>query len=133
MTAPTVKFFDNLSRRGHEPLLEKVSATVRFDIIDGERTEHRLATIDHGDIRVSAEKAPADCEIGGDRHVFDAIFDGRISAMAALLRGELTVDGDPELLVLAGRLFPGPPAGSSGREAAGSSGRGASAGGRRSS
>jgi hypothetical protein len=28
--------------------------------------------------------------------------------MAALLRGELVVEGDPELLMLIQRLFPGP-------------------------
>jgi hypothetical protein len=117
MTASTVDFFDDLGRRGHEPLLERVSATVRFDITDGGQTDHRLVRIDHGDIRVSAENEPADCVIGGDRALFDAIVGGRMTAMVALLRGQLAVDGDPELLVLTQRLFPGPPAGSSGRSA----------------
>ena len=117
MTASTVDFFDDLGRRGHEPLLERVSATVRFDITDGGGTGHRLVRIDHGDIRVSAENGPADCVIGGDRAVFDAIVGGRMTAMVALLRGRLAIEGDPELLVLTQRLFPGPPAGSSGRGA----------------
>lgn len=107
MTSSTLEFFDDLDRRKHEPLLERVSATVRFDITDGERTEHYLVRIDHGDIRVSAENVPADCVIGGDRPVFDAIIDGHMSPMAALLRGVLAVDGDPELLVLTQRLFRG--------------------------
>ena len=34
---PTVRFFDQLSRRGHEPLLRKLSGSVRFDIVDGKR------------------------------------------------------------------------------------------------
>ena len=59
----------------------------------------------------------ADCVIGGDRALFDAIVGGRMTAMVALLRGQLAVDGDPELLVLTQRLFPGPPAGSSGHSA----------------
>jgi hypothetical protein len=117
MTASTVEFFDDLGRRGHQPLLERVSATVRFDVIDGGRTEHRLIVIDHGDVRVSAGDEPADCVLSGDRAVFDAIVSGRASGMAALLRGALAVDGDPELLVLAQRLFPG--SRSSGRDAAG--------------
>jgi|SRR5215211_4731440 len=107
MTSSTHEFFDDLDRRKHEPLLERVSATVRFDITDGERTEHYLVRIDHGDIRVSAENVPADCVMGGDRPVFDAIVDGRMSPMAALLRGLLAIDGDPELLVLAQRLVRG--------------------------
>ena len=115
MTVSTVEFLDDLGRGGHQPLLERVRATVRLDVIDGGRTEHRLITIDHGDVRVSAGDEPADCVMSGDRAVFDAILSGRTSGMAALLRGALAVDGDPELLVLAQRLFSGSRA--SGRDA----------------
>src|SRR3954454_3950903 len=66
MTTGTAQYFDDLGRRGVEPLLKRVSATVRFDIADGERPEHRLVRIDHGDLRVSAEDEPADCVIGAD-------------------------------------------------------------------
>jgi putative sterol carrier protein len=107
MPASIVEFFDDLGRRGHEPLLARVSATVRFDITDGARTEHRLLTVDHGEVRVSDETQMADCVMGGDRGVFDAMLAGRTTAMAALLRGELAVGGDPELLVLIQRVFPG--------------------------
>jgi putative sterol carrier protein len=117
MTTSTAEFFDNLSRRGHEPLLKRVAATVRFDITDGERSEHRLVRIDHGDIRVSTDDEPADCVLGGDRAVFDAIVGSRMTPMVALLLGVLAVDGDPELLVLTQRVFPGPAAASSGRDA----------------
>jgi hypothetical protein len=101
----TAAFLEGLGRRGHEPLLERVQATVRFDVVDSVRTEQRLVSIDHGDIRVSAGEGPADCVLVGDGAVFDAVIDGRTSAMAALLRGALEVDGDPQLLVLAQRLF----------------------------
>jgi hypothetical protein len=119
------EFFDDLSHRGHEPLLERVAATVRFDIIDGDRTEHRLVRIDRGDIRMSASEGQADGVLGADRAAFDAIVGGRMTVMVALLLGVLAIDGDPELLVLTQRLFPGP--------ASASSGRGAVAGGRRTS
>jgi hypothetical protein len=112
----TVEFFDYLGRRGHEPLLERVTATVRFDI-GGERSEHRLVRIDHGDLRVSEGSGPADCAVGADRAVFDAVVSSRLSVMAALLRGALAAEGDPELLVLSQRLIPGPPARSAGDEA----------------
>ena len=36
MADATAEFFDDLSKRGHEPLLGKMRATVRFDIVDGE-------------------------------------------------------------------------------------------------
>jgi hypothetical protein len=117
MTTSSLEFFDDMGRRGHEPLLERVRATVRFDITEGRRTEHRLVRIDHGDIRVSAEDGPADAVMSGDHEVFDALVNGRITMMAALLRGQLRVDGDAELLVLTQRLFPGPPDTSSGRTA----------------
>jgi putative sterol carrier protein len=108
MATSTAEFFDHLSRRGHEPLLNRVRATVRFDINGGDRTEHRLVRIDRGDIRMLAAEEPADCVLGGDRAVFDAIVRGRMTVMVALLLGVLTIDGDPELLVLTQRLFPGP-------------------------
>jgi putative sterol carrier protein len=117
MTASTADFFDNLTRRGHEPLLERVSATVRFDITDNERIEHRLVRIDHGDILVAADDEPADCAIGADHEVFDAILVGRMSLMTALLRGVLAVEGDLELLVLTQRLLPRPAAASPSRDA----------------
>ena len=41
MTDATTEFFDDLGRRGHEPLLERVSGTLRFDLVRGERTDHR--------------------------------------------------------------------------------------------
>jgi hypothetical protein len=34
---------------------------------------------------------------------------GRVNAFAAVLRGTVTVEGDPTLLVLLQRLLPGPP------------------------
>jgi len=117
-------FFDSLSRRGHDKRLEKVSGTVRFDISDGERTDSRLARIDHGDITVSAGDAPADCVVTVERAVFDAIVEGRANAMTALLRGSLAVDGDPELFVLTQRLFAEPADPAAATSAAG--GRGSS-------
>jgi putative sterol carrier protein len=107
MTSSTMAdFFADLGRRGHEPLLRRLTATVRFDIVDGDRTEHRLITIDHGDIRVDESHQPADCVITADRAVCDDVVSGRTSALAALLRGAVSVQGDPELMVLMQRLFP---------------------------
>ena len=108
MTDLTVMFFQRLSRRGHEPLLTDATATVRVDITQGNRTDGWLVRIDRGDVRVSNGDAESDCVIGADRALFNGIVSGEANIMAALLRGELTVEGDPELLVLFQRLFPGP-------------------------
>ena len=101
----TAEFFEQLGRRGHEPLLGRVSASVRFDISDETGTEHRLVRIDHGELTVTTDDLPADCILEADRAEFDDIVAGRTSALASLLRGTLAIEGDPELLVLAQRLF----------------------------
>ena len=42
MADVTADFFDDLSKRGQEPLLGKMRATVRFDIADKGKTERWL-------------------------------------------------------------------------------------------
>jgi putative sterol carrier protein len=105
---PTAEFFDDLARRGHEPLLGKASGSARFDLRDGKRTERRLLTIDEGNVGVSRRNAAADCVLRADRALFDRIVAGELNFMAAVLRGEVAVGGDPKLLVLLQRLFPRP-------------------------
>jgi putative sterol carrier protein len=102
------EFFDELGRRGHEPLLEQATGTVRFDLVDGSRTERWLVTLEKGDVSVSRKNVGADCVVRGDRRLFEAIARGDANGVTAYLRGELTVEGDPELLVLIQRVFPGP-------------------------
>ena len=106
---PTGEFFDELGRRGHEPLVRKATGTARFDVVDGERTRRWLVTIDKGDISVSRRNAGADCVLRAERASFDRAVTGELNFMAAVLRGEVEVRGDPRLLVLLRRLFPGPP------------------------
>jgi putative sterol carrier protein len=109
MARPTEEFFDKLSRRGHEPLVDKITGTLRFDITDGGQTDHWLVEIDNGDIQVFHRNGQADCVIRGDRALQDDIASGRVNPMAAMLRGALWVDGDRELWILARRFLPGPP------------------------
>ena len=109
MKSSTVAFFEELGRRGHEPLLERVRATVRFDIGDGASVDHRLLRIDRGDIGVTSDDVPADCTVIVDSALLDEIIEGRTGAMSAFLRGALIIEGDPEVLVLVQRLFRGHP------------------------
>ncbi|MGC9668895.1 SCP2 sterol-binding domain-containing protein [Planosporangium sp. 12N6] len=110
MASPTEEFFDELGRRGHEPLLERVTATVRFTITDGVRAGHWLVAIEEGDIRVTRGSGSGRgcCGICADRSLFDGIVTGRVNAIAAMLRGALWVDGDRETWILVQRLLPGP-------------------------
>ena len=125
MTNPTDEFFEDVARRGHEPMLKRLSAAVRWDITNGDQVDSRVVRIDHGDLSVTVGQEPADCVITLERAVCDDVVTGRTSVLAALVRGAAAVEGDPELVVLAQRLFS--------REAASSAGRSAAAGGRRSS
>lgn len=108
MTDASADFFRQLAGRGHEPLLEKVNGTIRFDLVDGTRTDCWLVTLDEGDVAVSRENVAADLVVHADRALFDAITRGEVNGMAAHLRGEVTFDGDTELMALFQRVLPGP-------------------------
>jgi predicted lipid carrier protein YhbT len=108
MTDSTAEFFQELGRRGHEPLLEKATGIVRFDLVGDRRTERWLVRLDRGGVSVSRKNIAADCVVRAERTLFDAMVSGEANGMAAYLRGELTLEGDPELLVLFQRVLPGP-------------------------
>jgi putative sterol carrier protein len=111
MTSPTTEFFDALSKRGHEPMLDKAKGTVRFDLTNRKRTERWLVSIDKGDITVSHKNAAADTIVRAPRAVFDGIATGEVNALAAILRGAISVEGESSMAVLFQRLFPPPPKG----------------------
>jgi len=107
-TDAVTKHFELIGTRGHEPLLEKITATLRFDVLNGKRTEHWFLSIKKGDIAVSRRNVRADVVIRGQRPLLEQMFSGHANAVAAMLRGELSVEGRPELLVQFQRLLPRP-------------------------
>jgi putative sterol carrier protein len=109
VTEPIEGFFDDLALRGHEPLLRRAKGSLRIDLEDGADTERWLVTIDEGDVSVSHRNAKADCVIRTSKEVFARMVSGRMNAMSAILRGVLGIEGDPGILVLFQRIFPGPP------------------------
>lgn len=108
MSDPTREFFYELDKRGHEPMLRKATGRLRFDLTDGSGTAHWLVTVKKGDVSVSRGNDNADCVVTTDRPLFEAIVRGEKNAMAAILRGEIEIEGDRELLVLFQRVFAGP-------------------------
>ena len=108
MANATAEFFEGLASRGHEPLLEKVRGTIRVDLDVGKRKERWLVAVNKGDVRVSHGNGKADTTLRTSKKMFDRIASGEANAMAAMLRGAVTIDGNFELLVLFQRLFPGP-------------------------
>jgi len=109
MTDATADFFEDLGRRGHEPLLEKTTGTFGFELENGSKSDHWLVEVDKGDVAVSHKRGKADCTLRARKRVFDSLARGESNAMAAVLRGTVLVEGDPRLLVRFQRLFPSPP------------------------
>lgn len=110
MADATAGFFDELARRGHEPLLGDAVGSVRFELVSDSQVDIWRVVLDQGDVSVSREGGAADCVVRADRQLFGGIATGEVNAMAALLRGALTFGGEPELLVRLQRVFPSPPA-----------------------
>ncbi|MBM0274883.1 SCP2 sterol-binding domain-containing protein [Micromonospora tarensis] len=111
MTA-TSAFFDRLTVAGEDPRFSNVCGSVRFDIRDGDQVEQWLLEIDHGRMRVSRSDGPATTVIRASAQVAEAMARGEVNGLAAITRGEILVDGDLNLALRIGRLFPrapGPP------------------------
>lgn len=109
MADATAEFFERLSERDHEPLLDKTSGSVLFELTNGKQTDRWLVSIDKGDINVSRKGGRADATVRTRKDVFDGVASGEINAMAAVLRGAIVVEGNAALMTRIQRLLPGPP------------------------
>jgi putative sterol carrier protein len=106
MTDPTTTFFERLQGRSHEPGLAKLKASVRFDLKDGKRTHRWYVAIDRGDIAVSNKNAAADCVVRADSSVFEGVARCEVNPVAAVLRGAIQIEGDPDVFMMFRRLTP---------------------------
>lgn len=84
-------YFDQLSKRGHVPLLEHVSGTLEFDI---EGTDPRWITVNRGDLVVTRSPIEADCVISCDAETFTRILAGQQNPVAAGIRGAVKISGN---------------------------------------
>ena len=99
MTRATGEFLERLSAVEHEPLLAGLTTSVTLEVIDGERIKRWSIHIEDGRVTASARAArDSTCLVRAERACCDGIAGGEVNAMAALLRGALTFEGDPELL-----------------------------------
>ena len=105
MAVPTSTFFDELREQGRLPMLARASGTIGFEILENGDVQRWVVAIHGGNVQVSRQAAATDCVVRVEADLFDEIVSGRRSPVAAFLRGALALDGDPELLVLAQRLF----------------------------
>jgi putative sterol carrier protein len=106
---PLACFFDALADRGHEGVLAGESATLRFDVAEGETSQRWYVTVTNGDVSVSHKRSRADAVVRADSVSLTAVVSGRSNAMAAMLRGLLVVEGDWAPLAMFQRILPGPP------------------------
>jgi putative sterol carrier protein len=108
MATATSEFFDQLAERGHEPGFARSTGTLRFDLTRAGRTEHWRVELRRGAVKVARSADPADCVVRADAALFDDLATGRANGMAALLRGQVVAEGEPQLLIRFQRLFPAP-------------------------
>ena len=113
---PVSRFFAELAQPGHLATFEGESATLRFDVADGDRVDRWHVAVADGDVTVTRRNSPADVVVQMQRLDTEAILTGRLNAQAALLRGLVTFDGQVAALMMFQRCLPGPP-GSTGRAA----------------
>ncbi|GGR92881.1 hypothetical protein GCM10010169_41540 [Micromonospora fulviviridis] len=119
MSASAAEYLDRKVAGRHPDLPETTAGTLRLDLQDGARTEHWYLTIDDQEVRVARLADEAQLVVRADREVFDRMVAGRLHPAAALLRNDLTAQGDLRLLLSLRRIFPGPPDARHPREVAG--------------
>jgi hypothetical protein len=117
MADVTAGFFEGLAARGHEPLLHSVTGTVRFDLAGRDGVEHWHVRVTRGEVAVSHRRSTAACVVSADRRLFERMVTGEVNALAAALRGDMVIEGQPALALAFQRLFPGPPSSAERRSA----------------
>ena len=111
------EFFERLTRSVPDRL-RRADGSLRIDLSSGPTIERWFVTMHGGDVSVSHRNAKADSVIRTSKDQFEGMITGRVNAMSAALRGVVSLEGDPTLLVLFQRALPGPPSTATGQGAA---------------
>ena len=110
MSEPIEEFFERLTRGGPDRLPGRADGSLRIDLTSGTTIERWFITMHGGDVSVSHRNAKADSVIRTSKDQFEGMIAGTVNAMSAALRGVVSLEGDPTLLVQFQRALPGPPA-----------------------
>jgi putative sterol carrier protein len=94
----TRAIFEKMASRGHDPDLEQVRGSYRFDI-EGVGSWH--VTVDQGTLTVTRGMADADCVIHCDESDFLRLASGEQNLVTAALQGRVRIEGN---LALAQKL-----------------------------
>jgi hypothetical protein len=109
MTSPIKSFFEGLAGRGHVPWLEHEHRRLRLELVDEDCVQLWTVAFDDGRVEVDPDDSQADGVLRADRTWFDRSVKGEERVLPAVLRGEVSLDGSYDLIVLFSRLLPGPP------------------------
>jgi putative sterol carrier protein len=108
MTDVAEQFLSSLARSGFQPLLQKTTGSLAVRLLDGSEVDEWMLSVDEGEVSARHGAGNADATLTVERSLFAQMVKGRANAMAAVLRGEVTIVGDLDLLMAVQRMFPGP-------------------------
>ncbi|MFN8035445.1 MAG: SCP2 sterol-binding domain-containing protein [Acidimicrobiia bacterium] len=101
-------FFRHVSAH-RQPLLATTTGTLRFELREDGIVETWVVNVAKGDVDATRDPgADVDTTIRVEKALFADIVTGRANAISAVLRGDLGVEGDVELVLIFQRVFPGP-------------------------
>lgn len=111
VTRRTGDLLERLNAGEREPLLAGLTTVVALEVVEGGRVERWSIAIEDGRTTVArgGKSSDADCVVRAERSVLDGLARGEVNATAALLRGTIEAEGDPEVLLRLQRIFPAPP------------------------
>lgn len=92
--APSAREIFERNKNMNEPYLKGVHGTFSFDI---ENAGNWYVVVDDGKLTITEVKKDADCTIRCDEQEFVDIAEGRKNMLTAVLRGEMTIQGDAAL------------------------------------
>ncbi|RAO27223.1 hypothetical protein PSN13_06139 [Micromonospora saelicesensis] len=108
MGATAEQYLRHLDTGRRPDLPETTAGTLRLDVRDDGSTDHWYLTVADQQVQVTRSADDAELVVRADRPVFDRMASGELHPGAGLLRNELTVQGNMQLLMLLRRIFSGP-------------------------
>ena len=65
---------------------------MRFEVVDGRKTDRWLVRVDKGDVDVKHRGGEADCVIRADRKIFEGMATGRVNGFGSLPASRRAID-----------------------------------------
>ncbi|MGW0213494.1 SCP2 sterol-binding domain-containing protein [Micromonospora chokoriensis] len=108
MGATVEQYLQRLDDGRRPDLPDSTVGTLRLDVRSDGCTDHWYLRVCDQHVQVTRSADDADLVVRADRWVFDSMVSGELHPGAAMLRNELTMQGDMRLLLVLRRIFAGP-------------------------